>query len=41
VRHARRVPFQMAEVAVPRGLMTAILHGIGRLRVSPNPAGSG
>ena len=41
VRHARRVTFQMAEVAVPRWLMTAILQRIGRLRVSPNPAGSG
>jgi len=36
---ARRVTFQMAEVAVPRSLITAILQRIGRLRVSPNPEG--
>jgi len=29
----------MTEVAVPRWLFTAILQRIGRLRVSPNPAG--
>jgi len=39
VPHARRVTFQMAEVAVPRSRFTAILQRIGRLRVSPNPAG--
>ena len=39
VPHARRVTFQMAEVAVPRSRFTAILQRIGRLPVSPNPAG--
>jgi len=38
--NARRVTFQMADVAAPRWLMTAILHRIARPRVSPNPAGS-
>ena len=32
VRHARRVMFQMAEVAVPRSLFRAILDRIHRLR---------
>jgi hypothetical protein len=36
VRHARRVIFQMAEVAIPRELLRAILEGIGRLRL-PTP----
>ena len=31
VRHARAVPFQWAEVAVPRVLFAAILARIGRL----------
>jgi len=33
VRHARQVIFQMAEVAIPRGLFQAILAGIQRLRL--------
>ena len=33
VTHARRVIFQMAEVAVPRELFRAILERIGRLRL--------
>ncbi len=32
VRHARRVVFQMAEVAIPRDLFAAILYRIARLR---------
>ncbi len=35
VRHARYVTFQMAEVAVPRGLFAAILSRIRRLREAP------
>jgi len=37
VRHARRVVFQLAEVAVPRRLFLAILCAIDRLR-PPMPA---
>jgi hypothetical protein len=37
VRHARRVTFQLAEVAVPRRLFQAILCAINRLRL-PMPA---
>ena len=37
VRHAREVTFQLAEVAVPRELFTAILGQIGRLRAAPRP----
>jgi len=37
VRHARRVVFQLAEVAVPRRLFLAILCAINRLRL-PTPA---
>ena len=33
VHHARRVVFQLAEVAVPRQLFRAILHRIKRLRL--------
>ena len=35
VRHARRLVFQMAEVAVPRDVWGAMLERIGRLRVVP------
>jgi hypothetical protein len=34
VMHAKTVPFQMAEVAVPRPLFAAILDRIGRLRAA-------
>jgi len=37
VRHAKAVTFQLAEVAVPRALFTAILGRIGRLRAAPGP----
>ena len=37
VHHARRVVFQLAEVAVPRRLFLAILCAIDRLRL-PTPA---
>jgi hypothetical protein len=40
VIHARRVVFQMAEVAIPRQLFRAILEAIDRFRV-PIPARSG
>jgi hypothetical protein len=33
VQHARYVVFQMAEVAIPRGLFRAILERIRRLRL--------
>jgi hypothetical protein len=36
VRHARRIIFQFAEVAVPRGLSAAILERISRLRLAPD-----
>lgn len=35
VRHARRVVFRLAEVAVSRDLFGAILRRIARLRVAP------
>jgi len=35
VRHARRIVFQLAEVAVPRELFAAILERISRLRLAP------
>ena len=35
VRHARRIIFQLAEVAVPRDLFAAILERISRLRLAP------
>ena len=35
VRHGRYVVFQLAEVAVPRALFTAILLRIDRLRGPP------
>ena len=35
VRHARYVTFQLAEVAVPRGLFRLILDRIGRFRSVP------
>ena len=38
VHHARRVVFQMAEVAIPRTLFAAILRRIERLRLlAPAP----
>jgi hypothetical protein len=39
VTHARRVIFQMAEVAVPRELFRAILEAIDRLRVPVSSSG--
>jgi hypothetical protein len=38
VRHARYVIFQMAEVAVPRGLFSDIPRLIALLRAPPAPA---
>jgi hypothetical protein len=38
VRHGRYVIFQMAEVAVPRGLFHEILRLIAELRPQPPPA---
>jgi hypothetical protein len=38
VTHARYVIFQMAEVAVPRGLFRDILRLIAQLRAPPAPA---
>jgi len=35
VRHSGQITFQMAEVAVPRGLFRTILERIGRLRLPP------
>ena len=35
VRHARRLVFQMTEVAVPRDVWMAILERIGGLRLVP------
>jgi len=35
VRHARRLVFQMAEVAVTRGVWAAVLERIGCLRLAP------
>jgi len=37
VRHGRTVTFQLAEVAIPRGLFAEILHRIDRLRPAPLP----
>ena len=37
VRHARRITFQLAEVAIPRDLFHRILAAIHRLRPSPAP----
>jgi hypothetical protein len=39
VTHARRVIFQMAEVAVPRDLFQSILQAIDRLRVPVSVSG--
>ena len=36
VRHARRVVFQLAEVAVPRQVFRQVLEGIGRLCPVPS-----
>ena len=36
VRHARRIVFQRADVAVPRELFAAILEHISRLRLAPD-----
>jgi hypothetical protein len=38
VTHGRYVTFQMAEVAVPRGLFEEILRLIAQLRPQPPPA---
>ena len=38
VRHWRYVTFQMAEVAIPRGLFADIMCRIDRLRPKPVPA---
>ena len=35
VRHARRIVFQLAGVAVPGGLFAAIIERITRLRLAP------
>ena len=35
VRHARRIIFQMAEVAAPGDLFAAILERVSRLRFAP------
>ena len=35
VRHARRLVFQLAEVAVPREVFAALLERIGRLALAP------
>lgn len=35
VRHARRIVFQLAEVAMPRELFAAVLERIGRLCLAP------
>jgi hypothetical protein len=37
VRHGRTVTFQLAEVAIPRGLFAEILHRIDRLQPAPLP----
>jgi len=39
VTHARRVIFQMAEVAVPRELFRSILDAIDRLRLPVSASG--
>jgi hypothetical protein len=38
ITHARYTAFQMAEVAVPRGLFEEILRLIAQLRAPPAPA---
>jgi hypothetical protein len=38
VSHGRYITFQMAEVAIPRGLFADILRLIVDLRAPPNPA---
>ena len=38
VTHGRYVTFQLAEVAVPRGLFEEILRLIAQLRPPPDPA---
>jgi hypothetical protein len=38
VRHGRHVTFQMAEVAIPRGLLVDFLRRIDRLRPNVAPA---
>jgi hypothetical protein len=38
VNHGRYIPFQMAEVAVPRKLFAEILRLIAELRLPPDPA---
>jgi len=35
VHHARRIIFQLAEVAVPRELFTAVLERVNGLRLAP------
>jgi hypothetical protein len=35
VRHARRLAFQLAEVAVPRDLFALILERVNELRLAP------
>jgi hypothetical protein len=35
VRHARRIVFQLAEVAVPGGLFAAVVKRVTRLRLAP------
>jgi len=35
VHHARRIVFQLAEVAMPRELFAAVLERITRLRLAP------
>ncbi len=40
VRHARSVTFQMAEMAIPRGLFRTILQRIHRLALPPPASGS-
>ena len=39
VRHSRKIVFQMAEVAVPRGLFQTILERIGRLKLATAMSG--
>jgi len=38
VRHARRIIFQLDEVAVPRELFATILELVSRLRLAPGQA---
>ena len=37
VRHGRYIVFQMAEVAIPKGLFADIMRRIDRLRPKPTP----